>query len=171
MVTDAAGNTTARSKLSLIIDNMAPTAGTLSFVNLDDTGSDDSPVDITKDGTFELALAGNADANGTSVVYERSSDGGVTWLATTAAQVALADGSYQYRAVVTDPAGNSSTSNVISVVVDNLAPTAGTLSFVNLDDTGSDDSPVAITTHGRSELALAGNADANGTSVVYERSS
>ncbi len=36
----------------------------------------------------------------------------------------LADGSYQFRAMVTDPAGNSSNSNAISVVVDNTAPNA-----------------------------------------------
>ena len=53
--------------------------------------------------------------------------------ATTASQSGLADGDYQFRAMVTDPAGNSSTSNVIAVMVDNTAPTAGTLSFGNLD--------------------------------------
>ncbi|HUQ70291.1 MAG TPA: Ig-like domain-containing protein, partial [Planctomycetaceae bacterium] len=35
----------------------------------------------------------------------------------------LADGSYQFQAVVTDPAGNSSTTTPISVVIDNTAPT------------------------------------------------
>ncbi len=65
-----------------------------------------------------------------------STDGGTT-SPTTAAAAGLADGSYQFRAVVTDPAGNSSTSNAISVMVDTTAPTAGTLSFTNLTDTGS----------------------------------
>ena len=36
-----------------------------------------------------------------------------------ASQSGLADGDYQFRAVVTDPAGNSSTSNAIEVIVDN----------------------------------------------------
>ena len=45
-----------------------------------------------------------------------------------------------FRAVVTDPAGNSSTSNAIEVIVDNTDPTAGTLAFANLTDSGSSDS-------------------------------
>src|SRR5262249_58738577 len=91
----------------------------------------------TKDGTFDLSLSGDTDQNGVTVSYEVSSDGGHTWTATTANQVNLADGDYQFHAVVTDPAGNTSTTNVIDQVLDNTAPTAGTLSFANLTDTGS----------------------------------
>ena len=43
------------------------------------------------------------------MAYEVSTDDGTTWSSTTAAQVSLADESYQFRAVVTDPAGNSAT--------------------------------------------------------------
>src|SRR5207237_5092005 len=83
----------------------------------------------------------NPDANGTRLDYELSTDGATTWTATTAAQASLADGDYRFHAIVTDPAGNSSTSNVIEVVVDNTAPTAGTLAFTNLVDSGTPDSP------------------------------
>src|SRR5213076_2500380 len=94
---------------------------------LTDTGSSQSPA-ITQDGTFDLSLSGDTDTHGVSVAYQVSTDG-ITWSPTTVSQTTLADGDYRFRAVVTDPAGNSSTSNVIEVVVDNTAPVAGTLSF------------------------------------------
>ena len=63
-----------------------------------------------------------------------------------------------FRAVVTDPAGNSSTSNVIEVIVDNTDPIAGTLAFANLTDSGSSDS-TPITQDGTFDLSLSGNSD------------
>src|SRR5207253_3192940 len=114
-----------------------------------------------------LSLAGDTDANGVSIAYELSTDDGQTWGSTGASQSELADGRYQFRAVVSDPAGNSSTSNTISVIVDSTPPIAGTLSFDGLDDTGSSQNP-AITQDGSFDLSLSGNADANGTSVAYE---
>ncbi|WP_208608655.1 Ig-like domain-containing protein [Bradyrhizobium stylosanthis] len=165
-VTDAAGNSATSNTISVVVDNTAPTAGTLAFSGLDDTGSPNTPA-VTKDGSFDLSLTGSSDANATSVAYEVSTDGGTTWAATTSAQDDLADGSYQFRATVTDAAGNSATSNTISVVVDNTAPTAGTLSFSGLDDTGSANTP-AVTKDGSFDLSLTGSSDANATSVAYE---
>src|SRR4029077_6841656 len=165
-VPDPAGKSSTSNTIEVKVDNTAPTAGTLAFASLDDTGSTDA-TPITKDGTFDLSLSGNVDANGTAVAYEVSTNGGSTWSSTTAAQSSLADGDYVFRAIVTDPAGNSSTSNVIEVVVDNTAPTAGTLAFTNLVDSGTPNSP-AITTDGTFDLSLSGNLDANGTSVAYE---
>src|SRR5207237_706851 len=133
VVTDPAGNSSTTSPISVIVDNTAPVAGTLSFANLTDTGSSDA-TPITKDGTFNLSLAGDTDANGVSVAYEVSTDGGSTWSTTSSSQSGLADGSYQFHAVETAPAGNSSTTSPISVIVDNTAPVAGTLSFANLTD-------------------------------------
>src|SRR6185312_17205620 len=95
---------------------------------------------ITQDGTFSLSLSNDSDANGVaSVAYQVSTDGGAHWGPTTADQTSLVDGSYQFRAVVTDNAGNSSNTAAIAVIVDNTPPTAGTLSFVGLDDTGHTD--------------------------------
>ncbi|TWA88548.1 Ig-like protein group 3, partial [Bradyrhizobium stylosanthis] len=165
-VTDAAGNSATSNTISVIVDNTAPTAGTLSFSGLDDTGSANTPA-VTKDGSFDLSLTGSSDANATSVAYEVSTDGEVSWAVTTAAQDNLADGSYQFRATVTDAAGNSTTSNTISVVVDNTAPVAGTLAFSVLDDTGSTNTP-AVTKDGSFDLSLTGTSDANATSVSYE---
>src|SRR5439155_1189127 len=113
-----------------------------------------------KSGAVRPSLSGNADLNGTSVAYEVSTDGGASWSSTAAIQTSLADGDYRFHAVVTDPAGNSSISNVLEVKVDNTAPTAGTLSFTGLTDTGSSQSP-AITQDGTFDLSLSGNADLN----------
>src|SRR5207248_9196391 len=89
---------------------------------------------------------------------------------TTVSQTTLADGDYRFRAVVTDPAGNSSTSNVIEVVVDNTAPVAGTLSFAagTLTDTGSSQSP-AITQDGTFDLSLSGDTDTNDIGIASRR--
>ncbi|MGY8639448.1 Ig-like domain-containing protein, partial [Bradyrhizobium sp. 14AA] len=106
-VSDPAGNSSTSNVVTVVVDTSAPTAGTLSLSNYDDSGSSSADFNST-DKTFDLSLSGNADANGTSVAYEVSTDGGSTWSSTTAAQGDLADGSYQFRATVTDPAGNSS---------------------------------------------------------------
>src|SRR5205823_5288557 len=155
--------------IEVVVDNTAPVAGTLSFAagTLTDTGSSQSPA-ITQDGTFDLSLSGDRETNGVSVAYQVSTDG-ITWSPTTVSQTTLADGDYRFRAVVTDPAGNSSTSNVIEVVVDNTAPVAGTLSFAagTLTDTGSSQSP-AITQDGTFDLSLSGDTDTNGVSVAYQ---
>src|SRR5207237_4797705 len=60
----------------------------------------------------------------------------------------LADGSYQFRAAVTDNAGNSSNTTAISVVVDNTAPTEIARASGNHDDTGHTDTAPPITSHG-----------------------
>jgi hypothetical protein len=43
---------------------------------------------------------------------------------------------YQFKAIVTDVAGNSAEVLSAKVTVDNTAPVAGVLSFNNLTDTG-----------------------------------
>src|SRR5439155_3033522 len=87
-------------------------------------------------------LSGQSDTNGiASIVYEKSTNGGSTWTSTAANQSGLADGDYLFHAVVTDNAGNSSTTSAIEVKVDNTAPTAGTLSFSNLTDSGTANTP------------------------------
>src|SRR5207248_5784576 len=111
--------------------------------------------------TFDLSLIGDTDTNGVSADYHGSTDVS-TCAPTTVSQTTLADGDYRFRAVVTDPAGNSSTSNVIEVVVDNTAPVAGTLSFAagTLTDTGSSQSP-AITQSAAEHTSEREQPDAN----------
>ncbi|BAV48108.1 Uncharacterized protein MLTONO_3205 [Mesorhizobium loti] len=170
VVTDNAGNSSNTAAISVVVDNTAPVAGTLSFNNLTDTGHADA-TPITQDGTFDLSLANDTDANGIdTVVYQQSLNGG-TWSDLPSSSLSgLADGSYQFRAVVTDNAGNSSNTAAISVVVDNTAPVAGTLSFNNLTDTGHADA-TPITQDGTFDLSLANDTDANGIdTVVYQQS-
>ena len=119
--TDVAGNaSTTNSVQTIIVDSTPPAAGTLSFANLTDTGSSDTPP-VTTDNSFNLALTGPE--SGASIAYQVSLNGGA-FTNTTASQSGLADGNYQFRALVTDAAGNSSTSNVITVVIDSTPPAA-----------------------------------------------
>ena len=128
-MTDAAGNTSTSNVIEVVVDNSVPAAGTLSFSNLTDSGTANTPP-VTTDNTFNLTLTGQE--SGAAVAYQASLNGGA-FAATTASQSGLADGDYQFRALVTDAAGNTSTSNVIEVVVDNSVPAAGTLSVQQPD--------------------------------------
>ena len=123
-VIDAANNVGTTASQLVTIDTAPPAAGTLSFSNLTDSGTANTPP-VTTDNTFNLTLSGQE--GGAAVAYQASLNGGA-FTATTASQSSLADGDYQFRALVTDAAGNTSTSNVIEVVVDNSVPAAGTLS-------------------------------------------
>ncbi len=149
--TDAAGNSgSAGVTPSLTFDTQAPTAGTLSLTSLTDTGA--SNLDgLTGDRTFDLTLTG---VEGGTVVYEVNKDE-AGWVLTTAEQIDLIDGSYQFRAVVTDLAGNSATSNVTMVQIDGIASAAPGVSLTT--DTGAADT---ITSNGA--LSLTGvEADAD----------
>src|SRR5207302_4022315 len=111
--------------------NTAPSAGSLTFANLTDSGHTDTPTPITTDGTFDLSLSGDTDLNGVaSVVYQQNLNGG-GWTGLPGSSLSgLADGSYQFRAVVTDNAGNFSNTPAISVIVDTTAPSAPVISTV-----------------------------------------
>src|SRR5205823_2965204 len=124
VVTDPAGNFSTSNAIEVVVDNTAPSAGTQRYSSRTNSGHTQSP-SIATGCTFNLSLAGNADANGTSVAYEVSTDGGTSWSSTTATQTTLLSYATLFRSVVTDPAGNFSTSNAIEVVVDNTAPSAG----------------------------------------------
>src|SRR5207237_1208686 len=78
------------------------------------------------------------------------------WATTSAAQSSLADGTYQFRTVVTDEAGNSATSNAITVTVDTSAPAAGTLALTNFADSGASGTDF-VTQDKTFDLTLTGN--------------
>ncbi|WP_224991548.1 biofilm-associated Ig-like repeat protein Blp1 [Acinetobacter pittii] len=133
VVTDIAGNTSETAIQKVVVDTTAPKAGELTLSDLNDTGV--SPTDqVTQDKNFNLKLEGQE--NGSRVTYLVSTDDGKTWQETTADQKDLADGVYQYKAVVTDLAGNISESAIQKVVVDTTAPKAGELTLADLTDTG-----------------------------------
>ena len=132
-VTDAAGNTSTSNVIEVVVDTAAPAAGSLSFTNLSDTGTANTPP-VTQDNTFNLTLTGQE--TGASVAYQVSLNGGA-FATTTASQSGLPDGDYQFRAQVTDAAGNTSTSNVIEVVVDTAAPAEALAITAIATDTGT----------------------------------
>ncbi|MFU0502154.1 Ig-like domain-containing protein, partial [Acinetobacter baumannii] len=117
----------------VVVDTTTPQAGELTLSDLNDTGV--SATDqITQDKNFNLKLEGQE--TGSQVTYLVSTDEGKTWQETTVAQKDLADGIYQYKAVVTDVAGNISETAIQKVVVDTTAPQAGKLTLSDLNDTG-----------------------------------
>ncbi|MFX9873325.1 Ig-like domain-containing protein [Acinetobacter baumannii] len=133
VVTDAAGNTSETAVQKVVVDTTTPQAGELTLSDLNDTGV--SVTDqITQDKNFNLKLEGQE--TGSRVTYLVSTDEGKTWQETTVVQKDLADGIYQYKAVVTDAAGNTSETAVQKVVVDTTAPQAGKLTLSDLNDTG-----------------------------------
>ncbi|MDV7424328.1 Ig-like domain-containing protein [Acinetobacter baumannii] len=133
VVTDAAGNTSETAVQKVVVDTTTPQAGELTLSDLNDTGV--SVTDqITQDKNFNLKLEGQE--TGSQVTYLVSTDEGKTWQETTVAQKDLTEGVYQYKAVVTDAAGNTSETAVQKVVVDTTTPQAGELTLSDLNDTG-----------------------------------
>ena len=133
VVTDVAGNISETSVQKVVVDTTAPQAGELTLAALTDTGI--SATDqITEDNNFDLKISGQ-EVN-SQITYWISKDDGKTWQETTVAQKDLADGVYQYKAVVTDVAGNTSETAIQKVVVDTTAPQAGELTLSDLSDTG-----------------------------------
>ncbi|WP_042760018.1 Ig-like domain-containing protein, partial [Acinetobacter baumannii] len=117
----------------VVVDTTTPHSGELTLSDLNDTGV--SVTDqITQDKNFNLKLEGQE--TGSRVTYLVSTDEGKTWQETTVVQKDLADGIYQYKAVVTDAAGNTSETAVQKVVVDTTTPQAGELTLSDLNDTG-----------------------------------
>ncbi len=121
IVTDRAGNASETAVQKVVVDTTPPQAGELTLSDLVDTGV--SATDqITQDNSFTLKLAQPIVIGEQAALldhYEISKDDGKTWQETTAEQKDLADGIYQFKAVVTDLAGNTSETDVQKVVVDN----------------------------------------------------
>ncbi len=112
MITDRAGNATTLAQ-PIIRDNTAPSA------TLDDPGQ-------WGHGTIPLGVTAGDLGSGVDtagIVIERSTDGGSSWSPIAApATWTPADGSYQLRAIVSDQVGNSATTPVRTILVDNTAP-------------------------------------------------
>ncbi|WP_416908663.1 MAG: beta strand repeat-containing protein [Polymorphobacter sp.] len=124
-IVDRAGNISEISAtLDITVDSTKPATPTLSFANLIDTGSNEN-APVTTDKSFDIELSGAE--IGAIVVYELSTDGGENWTETSVNQSNLADGSYQFRANVTDVAGNSVFSNIVSMTVDTANPSVPTV--------------------------------------------
>jgi siroheme synthase len=124
---------TATSSDAFDLDRSPPTA-VLTLQNFNDSGASNTDR-LTQDRNFSLS-ADNVEA-GAATAFEVSTDNGLSWSATVAQQSNLPDGSYLFRAIVTDAAGNSATSSSRSVVVDTQSPAAANLVFIDLQDSGA----------------------------------
>ncbi len=123
IVTDNAGNsTTSATVANRRVDNTNP------------TGSVTAPAGASVVSGLTAVSSDSADAGSgvQQVIFQRSPAGAGTWTAIdtdTSAPYsvdwstgALADGSYDLRAVTGDVAGNTQTSAIVNVLVDNNAP-------------------------------------------------
>jgi hypothetical protein len=130
VATDAAGFTAADAIADVQIDNLAPT------VSINDPGSKLSGV-VTLS-----AEAGDADSGVASVTIQRAASGSTAWADVCTATAApyscrfdtrtVAEGSYDFRAVATDVAGNTRASTPVqNRRIDN------TVSSVSLEDPGA----------------------------------
>ncbi|HJU99037.1 MAG TPA: Ig-like domain-containing protein [Burkholderiaceae bacterium] len=158
-VEDAAGNAGPAHTQAYVLDTAAPAAGTLAFTSLTDSGV--AGDGITNDNSFGLSLTGNE--AGAGVAYQVSTDNGAHWNSTSTTQTALADGSYQFRAQVTDTAGNSATTAAISVTIDTAAPGAPVITgFADNSGLSSD------TISNDSTPTLTVTAEADATVSIYQ---
>jgi hypothetical protein len=144
-----ASNTELTSYDSFNYDATLPVAGALTLDEFDDTGN--SADRITQDKSFTLKHSGQE--AGTTVVLEYLKDAGETWNNTEPVQTNLADGTYRYRAVVTDAAGNTSTVETQAITIDNFKP-------VGLEFT---DDPLINATEAEGEFVLHGKGEAKAT--------
>ncbi|EPF69334.1 hypothetical protein F956_02987 [Acinetobacter indicus ANC 4215] len=115
------GQTQSDYKVYITTDITPPVAGELIFTGLDDSGI--SEIDgITNDSSFDLAIQGN-ELN-SIVEYQYSTDGGVTWTKFDyrGEGFNFNEGTYSFRAKVTDFVGNESYTDIKTITVDLTAP-------------------------------------------------
>jgi hypothetical protein len=135
--TDASGNTSEITKFDYTIEQ-APQA----TINLVGNFSWDVTTN-SKGLNFQLDLHGHA--NDVTNTYQISTTGNANDFQTWDSTKTMADGTYYFRAVGTDAAGNAYTSNNVTVHLDNTVPPAPTGVKLQLDSGIAGD---AITTNG-----------------------
>ncbi|WP_180118475.1 Ig-like domain-containing protein [Acinetobacter sp. YH12096] len=120
------GQTQSDYQVYITTDITPPVAGELIFTDFEDSGI--SAIDgITNDASFDLSIRGN-ELNST-VEYQYSTDGGVTWFKLEHQFDYWSDGfnffdegKYNFRAKVTDFVGNESYTDIKTITVDLTAP-------------------------------------------------
>ncbi|RXG16496.1 Ig-like domain-containing protein [Leeuwenhoekiella aestuarii] len=173
--TDAAGNSSSDATTDeLTIDTMAPTIPTVDFLTTNDntptiTGTADSVDNLTVvvDGVTYTEGDGNLTDNGDD-----------TWTLVIPAGNALADGTYDVMATVTDAAGNSSSdATTDELTIDTAEPTIPTVDLLTTNDntptiTGTADSADNLTvvvngvTYTEGDGNLTDNGDDTWTLVI-----
>ncbi|NDE07840.1 MAG: hypothetical protein EBZ89_10720, partial [Chloroflexi bacterium] len=186
LVTDLAGNQSTTSGIDVFVDTTAPTAGTLAIVETNGTTGDGVVSTATpaftvsgaSDSGYSLPAAASVAsvqlqvASGTSGGSFANSGTAVTSLTNGAYALTLGtqtDGTYRVQAVVTDLAGNTSTTSPVTIAVDLTAPTAGTLAVTDTYGTTTDSivrtRTPAFTLTGASDSGYTSPAAAGVTSV------
>ncbi len=127
VASDNAGNSATSSALSFLIDTVPP----IVTMTAPATSSDTNNNKPTLSATAQDNAGGSSLAN---VQFQLSGDGGTTWINVGAAETsapftftfptALADGSYEARAIATDNVGNVATSSAVSFGIDTVLPSS-----------------------------------------------
>lgn len=154
-------------RLVAVVDAQAPDAGTLHFVVGQDTLG---AAPITND-SFVLKVDGAED--GASVRYQIA-DGQGGWTDLDSATQEKDGGSYSYRAVVTDAAGNISHTEPVVIVVDKTTPAVSNLAFADNDGVLALGESVELTISFSEAVYTDGSATIkldNGGSATYLRGS
>ena len=173
IVTDAAGNASATSSLTLTVDTTPPQP-VATFDIYDTNGA--TPVLIGNDGNTNddtPVLRGTAEAGATVNIYEGGdligsatvNQNGV-WRFETGS---LADGQYTFTVSVTDAAGNTSTEAQPYTINVDLTPPAAIADLAVSDDAGATTGPLAngaVTDD--NTPTLSGTAEAGSIVTVYD---
>jgi chitinase len=123
--TDAAGNV-ADSTLTRVVDNTAPTGSVPALTPMRGT------VDVALNaddgaGSGVASVTGQFRQQGTSTWSDVCTDTTAPYACTALDTTPYPDGMYEARATVVDKAGFTTTSAIVSVRIDNTAPTTATL--------------------------------------------
>jgi T5SS/PEP-CTERM-associated repeat protein len=133
VITDNAGNQTATADLSTVtVDTTGPAATIAASISGPTKVTSDTITVSATDANGVASVAIYDDATGQKL-GNASHDTGSTWTYTAPG---LADGTHNFHALVTDNAGNQSTTGEVSVLVDTVAPNV-TFDAVSYDQTGT----------------------------------
>ena len=142
-LTDPAGNTsTASGALSMTIDSTGPTGLAPDLLAGSDLGSS-STDNVTSDGTPTITVPGQATGDVITVTASKAGSPDVACTYTVGASTnctlgTLADGTWNITASVTDPAGNTGTTQSLPITIDTSAPSAPSgLDLAASSDTGA----------------------------------
>ena len=193
-ITDLAGNTSGVLSGSFLVDKTAPSAGTAGLATTSDTLNSTAQDNRTNDNTPVLSGTAEAGAivsvviNGktytinptaspqpTGVTYNTGTGAWTIDLQTAKAtdntvSPVLSDGTYTPVITVTDPAGNSTTSNGTEFVVDTLAPNVPTIATVydNISGGVTNANLANGATTNDTTPTLSGTADAGSIVAIYD---
>jgi len=170
--TDAAGNVSTPSSITLTVDTVVPAASTLTVTADNVTPNVTVPSGgYTNDNTPTLSGTAEAGAvvtisDGTTVLGSVTAGTGGAWTFTTSA---LSNGSHPLSVTVKDAAGNVSPATSATVIVDTVAPAASTLTITNDNATPNVTVPNGGSTNDSTPV-LSGTAEAGSKVTIYDGS-